>query len=142
MILIDIPFPFFSVVVFLYDSLVDSLKFDWKKTIYYFTPPFTCIMCFFGYSTMSCYAEQRGLVLLMINYAMADVTLNLMLHNMAGRSFSIFQFSIFMLLGPIIAFYTVGLSVEMERMIPKVICPLAWCVFMCKRLSWSVPLSN
>ena len=89
-------------------------------------------MCFFGYSTMSCYAEQRGLVLLMINYAMADVTLNLMLHNMAGRSFSIFQFSIFMLLGPIIAFYTVGLSVEMERMIPKVICPLAWCVFMSK----------
>ena len=105
---------------------------DWKKTIYYYSPPFMCLMCFYAYSTMPCYAEQHGLVILMINYAMADITLNLMLHNMAKKPFTFFQTNVFILLLPIVAYYTVGLSVEMERMIPKIICPLAWILFMTK----------
>ena len=54
----------------------------------------------------------------MINYVLSNITLNLMLHNMAGRSFSSLQPSILLLLVPLVAHYAIGVDAEVERLIP------------------------
>lgn len=67
---------------------------------------------FFAMTTLPCYSEQRGLVILMVNFVLASIVLNFMLHNMTGRSFSVMQPTLLLL--PVSFFAPPAL----ERIIP------------------------
>ena len=89
--------------------MTDSLYHDWKKTLYLYSPVLFCLGCFFALSNLSCYLEQRGLMILMINYVLAVMCLNIMVHNMTGKPFSPFQTILLIPLTPLMAHY-VGAS--------------------------------
>ena len=126
-----------------YDSLIDSLKFDWKRTLKYYSPVIVCLSMFMGITTLPIYNEQRGLVYIMCNYTLACITLNLMLHNMAGKPFSPLQPAILLLVVPFVSKYSITPLVDqyynyfydiqvnrsdVELIIPQVITVFAWLV--------------
>ena len=89
----------------IYDSISDSLYYDWKKTLYLYSPVMFCLGCFFALSNLPCYLEQRGLMILMINYVLAMLCFNIMIHNMTGKSFSPLQPILIIPLIPLMAHY-------------------------------------
>ena len=93
------------IVLNIWDSMVDSLKHDWKRFLYLYSPILASLSLYFALSTLPCYAEQRGLIILLVNYSIAVMSLNLMLHNMAGKSFSPLQPMLLFPLAPVVAFY-------------------------------------
>ena len=93
------------IVLNIWDSVVDSLKHDWKKFLYLYSPVLACLGLYFALSTLPCYAEQRGLIMLLVNYSTAVMSLNLMLHNMTGKPFSPLQPMILFPLAPVVAYY-------------------------------------
>ena len=93
------------IVLNIWDSMVDSMKHDWKRFLYLYSPVLACLGLYFTLSTLPCYAEQRGLILLLVNYSLAVMSLNLMLHNMTGKAFSPLQPMLLFPLAPVVAFY-------------------------------------
>ena len=114
----------------IFDSLYDSLKHDFKRTFYLYTPVLATIGLWYASTTLASYTEQRALVLLMVNYVLSSITINLMLHNMAGKAFSIFQPMLLLLLLPLVAHHFFEVDAEVERLIPKVMTGLAWIIFI------------
>lgn len=93
------------IVINIWDSMVDSLRHDWKKALYLFSPVLACLSIYFALSTLPCYSEQRGLIVLLVNYALSVMSLNLMLHNMTGKPFSPLQPMLIFPLAPLMAYY-------------------------------------
>ena len=93
----------FRALMMIVDSLYDSLKGDWKLTMYLYTPVMACLSLFYAITTLPCYIEQRGIIFLMINYVLSVITLNIMLYNMAGKPFSVLQPIILLLTVPLVA---------------------------------------
>ena len=52
------------------------------------------------------YEKERAVILLLINFTLANVTLNLMLSNMAKKPFSLLQVSYLYPLLPVLATFT------------------------------------
>ena len=82
--------------------------------------------------TLPSYTQQRALLCLMVNYVLSVITLNLMLHNMTGKSFSTAQPMLLLPLVPLVAYHLIGVSPEIERAIPMVITVAAWVIFVTK----------
>ena len=114
------------------ESLIESLKASVKQTLYYYAPVVFLLACFFASTTLPSYQEQRGLVLLMINYVLSYITLNLMLHTMTGKPFSPFQPMVLLPVVPLVAHHYIGVSPEVERLLPMVITVFTWLAFMFK----------
>ena len=93
------------IVLNIWDSMSESLAQDWKRFLYLYSPVLTCLGLFFALSTLPCYAEQRGLIILLVNYSLAVMSLNLMLHNMTGKAFSPLQPMLLFPLAPVVAYY-------------------------------------
>ena len=116
----------------IFESLYDSIKQDPVRTLHLYTPVLVILALFFAMcSLLPCYTEQRGLTILFVNYVLSVITLDLMLHNMAGKSFSIVQPVILLLVVPFIAHY-LNLPSEVQRMIPVALTILTWLIFMGK----------
>ncbi len=101
-----------------YDSMIDSLKKDAFKALTIYSPIITTLGLFASLTTLPCYTEQRALVLLLVNYVMASITVDLMLHNMAKKPFSIFKPVLILLVIPPVAYDCFGVSAEVERLLP------------------------
>ena len=114
----------------IFDALVDSIKHDIKRAFYLYTPMVVTICLFFAQTTLPTYSEQRGMVILMVNYVIAVQTFNLMLHNMTGKSFSIAQPALLLLIVPLVAHYILEISAETQRMLPITITAIALFTFM------------
>ena len=67
----------------------------------------------------------------MVNYVLAVMCLNLMLGNMTGKPFSPLQPMLLFLVAPLAAHY-MGVTGQVERLLPQVLTALAWLVFMGK----------
>ncbi len=102
----------------MYDSVIDSLKTDPLKALKIYSPVLASLALFGVYTTMPVYTEQRGLVILFINYVIASMTVDLMLHNMAKKPFSVFKPVILLLVIPVVAYHGFGVSAEIERLLP------------------------
>lgn len=114
------------------ESIIESLKCSVMKTLYYYSPIITIFGLFFASTTLPSYQEQRGLILLMINYVISYVTLNLMIHTMTGKPFSMFQPMVLLPAVPLVAYHYIGVSPEVERLLPMVITVFTWFAFMFK----------
>ena len=79
----------FRLLLFLNENLGACFKESVSESIYYFTP--CMIVVFEGYlmSYTVSYELERAVILLLINFTLANVTLNLMLSNMAKKPFSL-----------------------------------------------------
>jgi len=73
----------------IYDSFADSVSKNAPKALYLFSPVLIIFALYYGLMTMPCYKEQRGLILLLINYVHASTTWNLMIHNMTKQPFTV-----------------------------------------------------
>ena len=102
------------------------------KTLYYYSPIITIFGLFFASTTLPSYQEQRGLIVLMINYVISYVTLNLMIHTMTGKPFSMFQPMVLLPAVPLVAYHYIGVSPETERFLPMAITVFTWFAFMFK----------
>ena len=89
------------------ESLIESLKYDWKRTLYFYSPVMAILSIFYASTTLPIYQEQRGLVLLMLNYVLSYVTLNLMVHSMTGKPWSILQPVILLPMIPLVAHHLI-----------------------------------
>ena len=114
------------------ESIVESLRCSVMKTLYYYSPIITLLGLFFASTTLPSYQEQRGLILLMINYVISYVTLNLMIHTMTGKPFSMFQPMALLPAVPLVAYHYIGVSPETERLLPMAITVFTWFAFMFK----------
>ena len=114
------------------ESIIESLRCSVKQTLYYYSPVITIFGLFFASTTLPSYQEQRGLILLMINYVISYVTLNLMIHTMTGKPFSMFQPMVLLPAVPLVAYHYIGVSPETERLLPMVITVFTWFAFMFK----------
>ena len=111
--------------------MTDSLWHDWKKALYLTSPILTCLGLYFALSGLPCYSEQRGLIVLMVNYTLAVMSLNLMLHNMTGKPFSPLQPMLLVPLAPVVA-YHMGVTGVFERLLPQVLTVMVWIIFIVK----------
>ena len=97
-----------------------------------------CIALFLAYTTMPSYAQQKGVVLLVVNYAMANLTFDLMAHNMSGRSFSYFSLAMPLLALPVLAYHLGEVSAPVELQLTQAAAAALFSIFMGKMtvLSW------
>ena len=102
----------------MYDSVIDSLKKDALKALTIYSPILATLGLFAAFTTLPCYTEQRALVLLLVNYVMASITVDLMIHNMAKKPFSVFKPVLVLLVIPVVAHHCFGVSAEVERLLP------------------------
>lgn len=89
-------------------------------------------------STLPSYHEQRAILCLFVNFVLSNMTLNLMVHNMSGRPYPIFQKSVLLLLVPLIVYHGLGVSAETEVIVTRVITLVALLVFVWKMIVISV----
>lgn len=130
-------------LIFMDEGLGESMRKDWKKALVFYLP---CFASYFGYlalTTLPSYAEQKAMVFLLVNFVNANMTLNLMLHNMTGKEFKIFQPSLLAIAAPLIAFHALQVSAETEILMMRlavlsvllrfiwkmVILSIQWCDF-------------
>ena len=111
--------------------MTDSLWHDWKKALYLYSPVVACLILYFALASLPCYSDQRGLIVLMVNYVLSEMALNLMLHNMTGKPFSPLQPMLLVPLAPLVA-YHMGVTGEAERLLPQVLTLLVWIIFIVK----------
>ena len=90
----------------IYDSVIDSLKYDWKKAIMLYSPILASLGLWYGMTELPIYYEQRGLIIVMVNYVISVMTFNLMMHNMTGKPFQTFQPIVLLLTIPFICHYS------------------------------------
>ena len=89
-------------------------------------------------STLPSYQEHRGIVILFVNYVMSVVTFNMMLHNMAGKKFSVLQSVIFLLAIPLLAYHVFGVSAETEKLLTIALTGLTFIVFFVRMVCISI----
>ena len=100
------------------DSLGDSLRVNPRETARYISPYLICLALYVAMSTLPSYLEHRAFVILFVNYVMAHMTFDMMLHNMADRKYSpIFQPLILLLVAPLLAYHVVGVTAETEKLL-------------------------
>ena len=81
---------FYRFALFLKDNLGDCFKENVSKSLYMFLPAvFHIVMAVWISYTVS-YQEQRAVVFLLLNFSLANSTLDLMLVNMAKKKFRLF----------------------------------------------------
>ena len=69
---------------------------------------------------------------------MSVITLNIMLHNMAGKKFSAFQPLILLLLIPLTAYHVFGVSAETEKQLTIVLTGVSLAIYFAKMISLSI----
>ena len=112
------------------DGLGDALRTNSSKALKLACPAGICVALYFALTTLPTYEHQRAITLVLVNFAIANLTLNLMLSNMSGRKFSVvLQPAICTLLVPLAAYYLARVSPNTEMLISKAMCVLAFCMF-------------
>ena len=96
------------------DGLGDAIRFNWKQSLLIFSPAAVCVAIYIAMTALPSYTTQRAVLILFVNFAIANITLNLMLSTMAGKSFTVAQPVIALLLLPLIAHHSLGVSAEVE----------------------------
>jgi hypothetical protein len=76
-------------LLFLYENLGDCLKENPKATLYYFTPALVVALLAYLMSFTASYANERAVLVLLVNFVIANIVLQLMLTNMAKRPFKL-----------------------------------------------------
>jgi len=80
---------------------------------------------------LPCYPEQRGLTILMVNYVLSSIVVNLMVHNMTKKPFSVLQPTLLLLLVPF-AFHFAQVGPQVESMVTVGVTIVAFMIFMTK----------
>ena len=86
----------------MYDNLGDCFKSDFKRSAYIFAPCVYHIVMGVALSYTVSYQQQRAIVFLLLNFSIANSTLDLMLVNMAKKKFNIVQFTYVYALAPLL----------------------------------------
>ena len=76
--------------------------------------------------------EQRGLILMFFNLIIAVLTFNLMVHNMTGKSFSVFQPIVLLAVVPFVTHFYLDLPKEVDYRLPQVLTALILVIFVIK----------
>lgn len=96
------------------DGIGVAMRHDLRYSLKVFTPYMICVACYFGFSTLPSFTQQRVIPILFVNIAMSTITFNLMLSNMTGKPFKTIQPILFVLFVPLIAYHLCGCSAEVE----------------------------
>lgn len=89
--------------LFLHENLGDCLKESAKKSLYLFSPVIVLTFEYYFFGLTASSTLERGVVCLLFNFTLANITLHLMLVNMAKVQFKPIQFAYIYPLAPIIA---------------------------------------
>ena len=103
------------------DGLGEAMRVDCKKALKCFSPMAICVGLYYALSTVPSYMEQRGLLILFVNYVMSNITLNLMLDTMTGKKFKLIQPVIYLLLVPLISYHCFGITDAQEILLTRVL---------------------
>ena len=124
----------YRVVIELIENLPACLKNDPKRGIYLFSPIAVSITLFFAFTSLPSYSSQKGIVLLLVNYAIGHQTLNMMLHNMTKKSYSFspLQPALLLIATPLLAYHIGGVSEETEKLITLAMTAMAFFWFLAK----------
>ena len=107
--------------MFLDESLGEALRHNAKGAIYYSLPYVVCLALYFAMTTLPSYTERRGLLICLVNYVMSNISMDLMLDNMAGKTFTIFKPILVLLSVPVVAYNLMGVSADTEKMMTMAI---------------------
>ena len=93
------------------EILADCAVIDGFQTTYYSAPLLSLMICWFLATLIPSYVTQRAYLMLLCNMAFADITLNLMLHNMTYRKFNpVIQKGLLFVLIPVFMILGLGLD--------------------------------
>lgn len=108
---------FFLEIIFTYDNVKDSLEKNPKETMKFFIPVFIMVGLSFVSGQLPSFVSHTCIVYFLYQMVFAIIIVRLMIFNMAEKPFSILHVQYIYLLIPIIAYFVVGVSVELEAMI-------------------------
>ena len=112
--------------LFLWENWVESFRVDAKQSLYYISPAVFIFSLSYGLSYTTSYANERAVLVLLVNFVMTNVIFSLMLTNMAKRPFTLVQPAYIFLIVPLIAW---AIDLYQEIYITRVCCVLAFCFF-------------
>ena len=102
------------------EILADCAVVDGFQTTYYCVPLLSLMICWFLATLTPSYGTQKAYLMLLCNMAFADITLNLMLHNMTHRKFNpVMQKGLLFVLIPVFVILGLGLDGLVEETIIK-----------------------
>ena len=128
---------FFLEIIFTYDNVKDSLEKNPKETMKFFIPVFILVGISFVSGQLPSFVSHTCIVYFLYQMVFAIIIVRLMMFNMAEKPFSILHVQYIYLLIPIIAYFVVGVSEELEAMITIscMICSLFEFFFTIYRIS-------
>ena len=109
--------------MFLGENLGDCITTSVSKTLYYLLPVLVMLGLAYSSSYTNSYESQRGYLILLTNFTLCNITLNLMLHNMAKKAFSVVQPALLYMIVPQVVFFFV--NPEWETIITPISTALA-----------------
>jgi len=107
------------VCLFWFDNLGECFSKEPKRSLWLLIPVFVLFGLGFLTSFTPQYLEQRALMVLLYNFVLATITLDLMLCNMAKRHFTVFQLPLLYLVLPLLTNY-LGFDHEFNALFFKV----------------------
>lgn len=92
--------------VFLWENLGDCFKESFGKALFHIAPLMIIMFEGFLLSFTAAYVYERAVIYVLLNMAMANVTLHLMLTNMSKKPFKLMQIAYIYPLVPFLASFT------------------------------------
>ena len=96
------------------EGLGPSLRKDFKMTILYFSPALVSIASYLAMVTLPSYKHQKGILLLLVNYIMSNVSLGMMITGMTEKEISYVPRITVLLFVPMFAYHVLGVSADVE----------------------------
>ena len=123
----------FRFILFIDDGLGVALRENFKVSFSIFSPVLTCICLYLVMTTLPSYAEQRAVLILLVNYVISNISLSLMISTMTGKVFSnIVQPVIGLLIVPLVAYHGFGVAAETEILLRRAMTALALLFFIAR----------
>jgi hypothetical protein len=92
----------FSFLLFLQENVTDCLKGNFNHTMKLLLPLIGIFALFFAHVCfLESYQSSRALTILLFNFVLSIVTLDLMLHNMTKKAYSLLSPFLLMLVAPL-----------------------------------------
>mmetsp|Transcript_24690 Transcript_24690/g.30817 ORF Transcript_24690/g.30817 Transcript_24690/m.30817 type:complete len:129 (+) Transcript_24690:504-890(+) len=120
------------------DGLGDAMRHNARQAIKLFSPAAFAVASYFALATLPSYLEQRVITIIFVNLVLSNITLNLMLNNMAGRKFSVAQPSLALPLVPVAAYHVLSCSAQTEIMLSNSLTIFAGLIWASKMVSLSI----
>ena len=110
----------FLEILFSWDNLKESMNINPKETLRLMTPVFIITGISYFSSWLPSFTNETVIVYFLYQMVFAKIILKLMLFNMSGRGFGVYNVQYVYLLIPIFAYTVLGVTAESEMIITRI----------------------